>query len=38
MISDSKEIHWFYTGKWKYFNDRGELTETKIYDKGILIE
>jgi antitoxin component YwqK of YwqJK toxin-antitoxin module len=38
MISDSKEIHWFYTGEWKYFNESGELTETKVYEKGVLIE
>ncbi len=38
MVGDSKEIHWFYTGKWKYFNESGKLIETKVYDKGVMIE
>jgi antitoxin component YwqK of YwqJK toxin-antitoxin module len=38
MISNEQEIHWFYNGKWNYYNENGELIETKVYDKGVLME
>ena len=34
---DSKEMHWFYFGDWKFYSDRGKLTEVKKYSKGELI-
>lgn len=34
---DSKEIHWFYFGDWKFYSDKGKLTEIKKYNKGELI-
>lgn len=35
--TDSKEIHWFYFGDWKFYSDKGKLTEIKNYNKGELI-
>lgn len=32
-ISD-KEIHWYYTGDWKFFNESGNLTEIRTYERG----
>jgi antitoxin component YwqK of YwqJK toxin-antitoxin module len=32
-ISD-KEIHWYYTGDWKFYNEQGKLTEIRTYEKG----
>ena len=34
---DSKEMHWFYFGDWKFYSDRGKLTEVKKYNNGELI-
>ncbi|MGO4773443.1 hypothetical protein ACEN2I_17415 [Flavobacterium sp. W22_SRS_FK3] len=34
---DSVETHWFYFGKWKFYSNRGKLTEIKKYNKGELI-
>lgn len=27
-------IHWFYTGDWKYYNEKGKLIYIKKYSKG----
>ncbi len=35
MDSTDEMIHWYYTGKWLYYNDKGDLIETRLYDKGI---
>lgn len=32
-----KEIHWYYYGDWLFFNEKGELFQTKIYENGIFI-
>lgn len=32
-----KEIHWYYFGDWLYFDENGTLTQTKIYENGILM-
>lgn len=29
-----KEIHWYYTGDWKYYNERGKQTGVRSYQKG----
>ncbi|KIO53867.1 toxin-antitoxin system YwqK family antitoxin [Flavobacterium hibernum] len=34
---DSKEMHWFYVGDWKFYSDKGKLTEIKNYNNGNLI-
>ena len=34
---DSKEMHWFYFGDWKFFSDKGRLTEIRKYEKGELV-
>jgi antitoxin component YwqK of YwqJK toxin-antitoxin module len=35
--TDSKEMHWFYFGDWKFYSDKGKLTEIKKYNNGELI-
>jgi len=37
MESNSKETHWFYFGDWKFYSDKGKLTEIKKYNNGELI-
>jgi hypothetical protein len=32
-----KEIHWYYSGIWKYYDKRRKLTITRNYDEGELI-
>lgn len=32
-----KEIHWYYQGEWKFYDEKGKLLGTKIYNKGNLI-
>ena len=34
---DSKAMHWFYFGDWKFYSDKGKLTEIKKYNKGELV-
>jgi len=34
---DSIETHWFYFGDWKFYSDKGKLTEIKKYSNGDLI-
>lgn len=34
---DSIETHWFYFGDWKFYSDKGKLTEIKKYNNGDLI-
>ena len=31
------ETHWFYFGDWKFYSDKGKLTEIKKYSNGDLI-
>lgn len=33
----AKEIHWYYSGKWKFYDNNGKLKTVRIYDKGNLI-
>lgn len=35
--TNSKQIHWFYFGNWKYYSEQGKLTGIKNYDNGKLI-
>lgn len=30
---NDKLIHWFYSGKWLYYDQNGKLIETRIYNK-----
>ncbi|WP_428223796.1 hypothetical protein [Flavobacterium sp.] len=30
-----KEIHWFYSGPWKYFDEKGKLFCIKHYENGL---
>ena len=34
---DSVETHWFYFGKWKFYSEKGKLTEIRKYNKGELV-
>jgi antitoxin component YwqK of YwqJK toxin-antitoxin module len=34
---NEKETHWFYYGDWKFYSDKGKLTQIKKYDRGELI-
>ncbi|WP_428230409.1 hypothetical protein [Flavobacterium sp.] len=34
---DTVETHWFYFGVWKFYSDKGKLTEVKNYNNGNLI-
>lgn len=34
---DSVETHWFYFGKWKFYSDKGKLTDIRKYNKGNLV-
>lgn len=34
---DAVETHWFYFGVWKFYSDKGKLTEIKNYKNGDLI-
>jgi len=35
--ADAVETHWFYFGDWKFYSDKGKLTEIKKYNNGDLI-
>ena len=34
---NAAETHWFYFGDWKFYSDKGKLTEIKKYNNGELI-
>ncbi len=34
---NAAETHWFYFGDWKFYSDKGKLTEIKKYNNGDLI-
>lgn len=34
---NSIETHWFYYGDWKFYSDKGKLTEIKNYSNGELV-
>lgn len=34
---DSAETHWFYFGKWKFYSEKGKLTNVRNYNKGNLV-
>ena len=37
LESNAVETHWFYFGDWKFYSDKGKLTEIKKYNNGELI-
>jgi len=37
MILTDKEIHWFYSGDWKFYNENGELLGIRTYENGNII-
>lgn len=37
MEVNAVETHWFYVGVWKFYSDKGKLTEVKNYSNGNLI-
>lgn len=37
LETDTIQTHWFYFGEWKFYSDKGKLTEIKHYEKGELI-
>lgn len=34
---NDKDLHWYYSGTWKYYASNGNLTTIRTYDKGDLI-
>ena len=34
---DKKQLHWYYSGTWKYYDNKSNLTTTRQYHKGDLI-
>jgi len=34
---NAAETHWFYFGNWKFYSEKGKLTEIKKYNNGELI-
>ncbi|OXA74907.1 hypothetical protein SAMN05444397_10613 [Flavobacterium aquidurense] len=34
---NARETHWFYFGDWKFYSDKGKLTEIRKYNNGNLI-
>ena len=34
---NSIETHWFYFGEWKFYSEKGKLTEIKNYNNGELL-
>lgn len=37
LESSGKNIHWFYFGDWKFFDEKGKLILIRKYDNGKLI-
>lgn len=37
ITTDSEQTHWFYSGKWKYYNEKGKLILIRKYDNGALV-
>lgn len=37
MKANGKNLHWFYSGEWEYFDEEGKLITTKKYDNGKLV-
>jgi hypothetical protein len=35
--ADTIQTHWFYTGEWKFYNDKGKLIGLKKYKEGELL-
>lgn len=35
MIVEDKNLHWFLSGEWKFYDSEGVLLGTKMYEKGI---
>lgn len=38
LDQNEKEIHWYYSGIWKFYNSEGKLTSTRTYKNGDLIK
>jgi len=34
LVVTGPEMHWFYYGNWKYYNENGKLISTKKYENG----
>lgn len=34
----NNSIHWFYTGVWKFYNEKGKLIYTKTYNNGSVVD
>lgn len=34
MVVTEKEIHWFYNGDWKFYNENGQLLGIRTYENG----
>jgi antitoxin component YwqK of YwqJK toxin-antitoxin module len=37
LDTSSKYLHWFYKGKWNYYDSKGKLIMTRTYNNGELI-
>jgi antitoxin component YwqK of YwqJK toxin-antitoxin module len=38
LDENKEESHWYYSGKWNYFDENGQPTRTNFYEKGKLID
>jgi antitoxin component YwqK of YwqJK toxin-antitoxin module len=37
LDQNTKKLHWYYSGIWKYYDTQGKLIMTRNYDKGELV-
>ena len=37
LDQNGKEMHWYYSGNWKYYDDQGKLITIRQYNNGELI-
>ena len=38
MDTTLTDVHWYYHGKWTYYNERGKVTEIRTYEKGKIVD
>ena len=37
MVLTENEIHWFYNGDWKFYDESGQLIGTRTYENGAIL-
>ena len=38
LDNNDKNMHWYYTGNWKYFDINGKLTRINTFQEGVIID